>query len=97
MRSHCSPQDEYREPIVWRRSGIHSVEAEEARNNSQRTAWSDMIPGSWGGEEDPRKLTPEVCWESERIHPDFGWSPSQITTVSELFRADLTSACQTDL
>ena len=33
---------------------------------------------------DPRKLTPEVCWESERIRPDFGWSPSQIPAVSGL-------------
>ena len=35
----------------------------------------------------PQKFDLEVCWESERIHPDFGWSPSQIPTVSELFRA----------
>lgn len=34
----------------------------------------------------PLKITLEVCRESEQIHPDFGWSPSQIMTLSELFR-----------
>jgi len=35
----------------------------------------------------PLKIALEVSRESEQIHPDFGFTPSQILAMSELFRA----------